>query len=249
MQLMLQRARSSQRWLQKVIPEENPGTFRSIRDANPCRPAPAMTELLGDRLSEIQTLYQRIMRERDSSWMYPLPADHLLTLVYYNVYRALIANVAILGLDLDLMVTDEYPSPFTPLSPTASSAIRSLPPCLQPTELQRSIAHHPQWDIVPDPAIRDNLLRKGEPNIDDVELCMDLIGSEARRQRAQTSTEAAGCMVWGDPWAAESWEVTEAFVKKYPWLFEGASYIKQSTNAWRVKRDEPPLRFEELGIE
>ena len=208
-----------------------------------------MVELLHERLGEVKVLHERINRERDSSWQYPLPADHLLTLVYYNVYRALIANVAILGLDLDLMVTDEYPSPFTPLSPTASSALLSLPPSLQPTSLQSSIAHHPQWDIVPDPAIRDNLLRKGEPNIDDVELCMDLIGSEARRSRHEASNEPAGCLVWGDPWSTDSWEVTEGFVKKYPWLFVGARHIEQSTNSWRMKRDEPLLRFSELGVE
>ncbi len=246
LQLILERARSSQRWIQEVIPEEPSHTFGRIREANRHRPPPVMTELMGDRLCEIRTLHQRITTERD---LYPLPADHLLTLVYYNVYRALIANVAILGLNLDMMVTDDYPSPFTPLSPTASSALRALPPCLQPTPLQQSMAHHPQWDIVPDPVIRDNLLRKGEPNIDDVELCMDLIGSEARRARYQHSTESAGCIVWGDPWMAESWEVTESFVRKYPWLFVGARHMEETTNAWRSERGEDPLRFVELGVD
>ena len=207
-----------------------------------------MTELLVERSSQVRNLHARIMRERDSSSSYPLPADHLLTLVYYNSYRALISNVIILGLDLDLMNRNEYQSPFTPFSPTASSALRSLPPCLQPTALQRSVPHHPQWDIVPDPIIRDNLLRNGEPAINDVELCMDLIGSEERRQRCRNSSEPAGCIVWGDPWQAASWEMTEAFVKKYTWLFTGARHIEVSTNAWRSKRDEPPLRFVELGV-
>lgn len=207
-----------------------------------------MTMLLDERLLEVGALHQRISKERDSSWLYPLPADHLLSLVYYNVYRALIANVAILGLNLDLMATDDYPSPFTPLSPTASSALRSLPASLEPTALQRSVAHHPQWDIVPDPIIRDNLLRDGEPNVDDVELCLDLIGSEARRLRQENSTEAVGCIVWGDPWDTSSWEVTESFVRKYPWMFIGAKHMENSTNAWREKRDEPPLRFEDLGV-
>ena len=252
LRLILERARSSQRWLQPIIPAANDAGVHQAppeQESKQCRPAPVMTALLGDRLSEVQALHERIEKERNSSWLYPLPADHLLTLVYYNVYRALIANVAILGLDLDLMVTDDYPSPFTPLSPTASSALRGLPPALQPTPLQLAVAHHPQWDIVPDPVIRNNLLRNGEPSINDVELCMDLIGSEERRRRYEKSNEPAGCIVWGDPWTVDAWEVTEAFVRNYPWLFNGADCIKKSTNAWRESRDEPPLDFVELGVE
>jgi Domain of unknown function (DUF3425) len=251
MRLILERARRSQGWLQPITSNESAtrGAFQSVRGEKQCIPPAPMTEFLSERISEVKTMYQRIVKERDSSWLYPLPADHLISLVYYNVYRALIANVAILGLDLDLMTTDDYPSPFTPLSPTASSALNSLPPSLQPTALQRSIAHHPQWDIVPDPLIRDNLLRQGEPNIDDVEMCMDLIGSEARRQRYEKSKEPAGCIVWGDPWDMYSWEVTESFVRKYPWLFAGVKHMEYTTNIWREKRDEPPLRFSELGVD
>ena len=34
--------------------------------------------------------------------------------MYYNVFRALVANVHLLGLDTDLMHTEDYPSPFNP---------------------------------------------------------------------------------------------------------------------------------------
>jgi hypothetical protein len=147
------------------------------------------------------------------------------------------------------MVTDDYPSPFTPMSPTATSSIRLLPPSMQPTFLQQTIAHHAQWDIVPDPTIRDNLLRQGEPRIDDVELCMDMIGSESRRKRHQSSNEPAGCMVWGDPWVARNWEVTENLVMRYPWLFWKARSAETYTNYWRTRRDEEPLDFEKLGVD
>lgn len=148
-----------------------------------------------------------------------------------------------------MMVTDDYPSPFTPLSPTASSSLSRLPPSLQPTALQKSTAHHAQWDVVPDPSIRDNLLRRGEPDVDDVELCMDMIGSESRRKRAESSAEPAGCIIWGDPWDASSWEVTEAFVRRYTWLFYKSKSSEDATNYWRAKRDEPPLAFADLGVE
>ena len=59
-----------------------------------------MTILVYDRLSQVQSLYKRIIAEKDNQALYPLPADHLLSLVYYNVYRALVSNVAVLGLDL-----------------------------------------------------------------------------------------------------------------------------------------------------
>ena len=146
------------------------------------------------------------------------------------------------------MSTDEYPSPFTPCSPTATSALRCLPPALQPTELQQTIAHHPQWDIIPVPKCRDNIIRRGQDvDINDVELCLDLIGTEERRQRAEKNHDPAGCIVWGDPWDIKSWEVTEGFVRKYPWLFVGTADIEASTNAHREKRNEEPLRFAELG--
>jgi hypothetical protein len=85
-------------------------------------------------------------------------------------------------------------------------------------------------------------------DLDDTEMCMDLIGTEERRARAGNKSEAAGCIVWGDPWDVRSWEVTEHFVKKYAWLFEGADELELSTNMHRAKREEEPLSFFELGV-
>ena len=190
------------------------------------------------------------MVERDSRAVYPLPADHLLTLVYYNVYRALIQNAAVLNLDLGLMSSDDYESPFAPYSATSTLALRILPPALQPTKLQRTIAHHPQWDLIPNPRVRDNILRyEQQAEIDDVDLCLDLIGTESRRQKYhRQGSSHAGCIVWGDPWDVASWEVTEAFVRKYPWMHVGTSDLEASTNKHRVKRGEYPISWDELGV-
>ena len=207
-------------------------TFASIRDALKCSP----------RISYAQTVLQ--LEAANRRIQYPLPADHLLSLIYYNVYRGLIQNIAILGLDLDLMTTDEYPSPFLPMSQTASSAIAVLPPHLMPTHLQKTIAHHPQWDIFPDPEVRDNILNYGEERIDDVELCFDMVGSQSRLQKQ--SSDEAGAYIWGEPWCIDSWEVTDTFVRKYYWMFKGTVGFARSTNRWRRQRGLPEVDFAKL---
>lgn len=217
--------------------------FVSIRNKASCQRWYEI--MLEGRLVEIKDMAARIQEERDNSWAYPLPADHLISLVYYNVYRALLQNIELLGLDLNLMFTDDYPSPFTPLSPSATSAIRRLPISLEPTELQKAMAHHPQWDIVPDPVVRDNILRHGEENINDVELCLDMVGGNDYINLAGDSQEKTGLIVWGEPWDLEGWEVTEGFARKWGWMLRNAP-ITNSTNRWRVARGEDPLDFDTI---
>lgn len=207
---------------------------------------PSLNVLTKDRKSQILKLYWKIMEEKEHG--YPLPADHLLSLVYYNVYRALVANVRALGLDLDLMATDDYPSPFTPGSPTASSALRNLPPTLQPTKLQLTVPHHPQWDIVPDSVTRENILRRGQEDVNDAQLCLDLIGTESRRKRYRDSSAGSGCRVWGEPGRLDNWEIDADMVRASPWMFVGGKDIEASTNRWRVARGEEPLDFAALGV-
>lgn len=199
-----------------------------------------------NRLCAIQDLAMRLKQERDNAWQTPLSSDHLISLVYYNVYRALISNVEMLGLDVNLMYTDEYPSPFLPLSQSASSNIRHLPPGLQPTELQKTMAHHPQWDIFPDPVVRDNILRYGEQNIDDMEFCLDLVGDGQTAGTEEFTQEKNGLIVWGEPWALEGWEVTEAFARKYPFFIKGAHSLQENSNRWRTRRGEEPLDYERI---
>lgn len=245
-QILVLRANNASRWLpepastagesdrsdEDAADGEGRTTFQSIREAMRCSP----------RISYAKTVLQLEASNRRNQ--YPLPADHLLSLIYYNVYRGLIQNIAILGLDLDLMVTNEYPSPFLPMSPTASSAIATLPPNLKPTRLQKTVAHHPQWDIFPDPHIRDNILNYGEERIDDVELCFDMVGSQSRLQRQ--SSDEAGAYIWGEPWSIDSWEVTDTFVRKYHWMFKGGVGFAASTNRWRRQRGEPEIDFERV---
>lgn len=229
---------------QEQFNKSNKSTFVSIRSKAACQRWYEV--MLEGRLVEIKDMATRIQNERDSAMAYPLPADHLISLVYYNVYRAMIRNVELLGLDLNLMYTDDYPSPFTPCSQTATSAIRRLPISLEPTELQKTMAHHPQWDIMPDPVVRDNILRYGEENIDDVELCLDMVGGAGELGGVSGDTqEQTGLIIWGEPWDVDGWEVTEAFAKKWGFMLRNAP-ITLSTNRWRIARGEDPLDFDTI---
>ncbi|EXJ64366.1 hypothetical protein A1O7_00702 [Cladophialophora yegresii CBS 114405] len=218
--------------------------FVSIRSKHSCQRWYEV--LLEDRLVSIKELAEKSTQDGpDDATLYKLPADHLISLVYYNVYRALISNVHLLGLDLNLMYSDDYPSPFLPLSPTASSKIRQLPPTLEPTELQKTMAHHPMWDIFPDPEIRDNILRYGEENIDDLHLCLDMVGDGHHPGGSGDldTQQTNGLIVWGEPWDIHGWEMTECFARKWPFLIRGAINVQNSTNKWRMQRGEEPLDF------
>jgi hypothetical protein len=210
--------------------------FASLRwAAGQCSPTPALP---------YAAIAQRFADEASRTRGYQLPADHLLSLIYYNVYRGVIEMVAILGLDLDMMNLDDYPSPFLPMSQTASSAITRLPPNLRPTEIQQRREHHPQWDLWPDPQVRDNAICYPQDLIDDDELCLEMVGSQSRLGTG--SSDQAGVYIWGQPWLTSSWEVTPHFVRKYPWLFSGSSSLEISTNYWRRKRGEKPISFAKL---
>lgn len=216
--------------------------LQSLRTRIPRKPPLAM--LLDDRAGDIKSFCAQVIEEWDSRLLYPLPADQLLTLVYYNVYRALVQNIAILGLDQDLMCTDEYPSPFLPLSPSATSALVNLPPALQPTELQKAIAHHPEFDIIPFANVRDNLLQARTETFNDVELCLDVVGDGTGGGGLDYDTQKeAGMIVWGEPWDPEVWEVTEKFISKWRWMLKGALELERSTNKYRKQRGQKEVYF------
>lgn len=185
-----------------------------------------------------------LIAHADTAIFYPLPADHLLSLIYYNVWRALVRNSQLLRLDQSQMCCDDYISPFYGAAPN-SAALDDIPTSLSPTYLQCTMRHHPQVDIFPDPVIRDNMLRIGDDNVDQDELCMDLIEC-GESDPACYSQVPTGAIVWGEPWDIRSWEVTETFARKWCHILKGASKLFLSTNLWRQRRGEPPLSFEAI---
>jgi hypothetical protein len=165
----------------------------------------------------------------------PLLSDHLLSLIRYNLYRAVAANSWSLGIDPRLMHSDIL-SPFTSDDPAISKLCLSLPPALRPTALQRSVSHHPYIDLFPFPSIRDRLLQVGNA-IDEDMLCADFAGDNIDSNFG----EHTGLIVWGEPWDPQSWEIAEPLWKKWSWLLKECPRILETTNYWRQKRDEPRL--------
>lgn len=171
----------------------------------------------------------------DAKVYFPLSKDHLLTLIHYNVFRAIVANAFCLGFDPQLLCGD-YTSPFN----TANTVIPVRPPqALQPSELQMQVKHHPLIDLFPLPGIRDNLLR-AQGTYDPHDLAADVFDTGD----PERSIERNGLVVWGDPWCGEGWEVSEGFARKWGWALEGCGDVLTATDSWREKRGE--RRLEEV---
>ncbi|KAI1423482.1 hypothetical protein F5Y12DRAFT_757233 [Xylaria sp. FL1777] len=159
----------------------------------------------------------------------PLPADHLLTLVRYNLYKACAANAEILGLE-PRALHDDITSPFC--NPRTFN--HPLPDSLAPTETQTTVLHHPYIDIFPFASLRDKLILL-QGTFSEDELCADLGGKNS-------TTEHTGLIVWGDSWDPMAWEVSEYIAIKWSWLLDSCEELRVATNFWRNTRGEAPLR-------
>ncbi|KAL2844561.1 hypothetical protein BJY01DRAFT_263855 [Aspergillus pseudoustus] len=167
----------------------------------------------------------------------------LLGVTRLNILRALHANIDALGY-VPAQMDDEVESMFSmagPRGPQFNEA--TFPPALRPTEIQRTVPHHPWLDLIPLPKMRDNLILAGD-SIDDVKLCHDLCGHRVSRIGPKHAGEAngeTGLIVWKDPWDPSGWEVTETFLQAWGWALQGCWDLFRSTNAWRSRRGERPL--------
>lgn len=163
----------------------------------------------------------------------------------YNFIKALFANMEALGLSDDDM-DDEALSPFNdnnnnnrtthgpdPSPRQPSGRFELLPAALRPTELQHAAPHHPWIDLLPMPAMRENIFRRDPGSFDEEELC--------HAMRGQAPLSNPGLLVWRDPWDPAGWEVTEDFVAAWPWVVVGCADLLRSTNVWRARRGEGPL--------
>ncbi|KAI7778158.1 hypothetical protein LA080_002584 [Diaporthe eres] len=159
----------------------------------------------------------------------------------YNFVKALFANIEVLSLS-DAEMDDEALSPFNrgvhgpsrqPPGRAAAGLVEQLPTALQPTELQCAAMHHPWIDLLPMPAMRENIFRRDADSFDEEELC--------HAMRGQAPVHNAGLLVWRDPWDPTGWKVAEDFVASWPWVVVGCADLLRSTNAWRARRGERPL--------
>ncbi|KAE8138691.1 hypothetical protein BDV38DRAFT_270524 [Aspergillus pseudotamarii] len=159
--------------------------------------------------------------------------DHLLTLSKFNVLRAFVDNMTVLGWSMQAMEDDNARSLFTGHDTPphdhhhqVEKGKSSYPPSLLPTTTQRSIPHHPWLDCFPYPRMRDNLIN-APTDFNDCELCTDMM---------DPANGDIGMMVWGAPWLPQSWEVSELFVQKWSWVIEGCPELLISSNYWRATR-------------
>jgi hypothetical protein len=121
-------------------------------------------------------------------------------------------------------------SPFTETE--CQQWFSTIPPSLQPTELQLSTRHHPYIDVIALSRLRDTILRFGSA-VDGNDFCADLMGNGLDGRN--------GVIVWGESWDASAWEVTENFARKWSWLLLHVPETIEFTNRWRARRDEPML--------
>ncbi|KAK5047478.1 hypothetical protein LTR84_006575 [Exophiala bonariae] len=158
--------------------------------------------------------------------------DLLLTLIKFNIFRALMTNDQTLGLDKQWLQCVAI-SPFYQSQGTSRAPMQTCPVNLKPTSLQRTVEHHPWIDLMPDPVMRDNILLLGD-NYDDEPLCHDIVDNRHGKQ-------SESLIVWGDPSRLESWEIGEDFYKKWSSILQGCHGLFKATNNWRAKRGEPKL--------
>jgi hypothetical protein len=175
--------------------------------------------------------------------------DHLSCVVQFNVMQGFDCIMGKLGLLPSQMLDESSASPFVAgrtgdaTSWTACVAKgQGLGP-LSPTLLQRTTAHHPWVDVIPFPQMRDNIIETlysqnpgDEHAFDPDELCYWMLGFE-------TSQNQRGLVLWGDPCAIDSWEVSAEFAQQWAWLLRGCADLFTSTDAWRERRGEMPLQI------
>ncbi|KAI1417576.1 hypothetical protein F5Y13DRAFT_151333 [Hypoxylon sp. FL1857] len=168
--------------------------------------------------------------------LFPLTLDHLIPLVQYNFIRGVLTNMAILGSQNAFPPECSRHWVNMPLFPAPST----IPESLRPTALQQSIPHEPWIDLIPDKQMRDNaILATGAFTREEIE--EDVTSSISGKGHL---LEMTGILAWDEPWRAEGWELTEGFVKKWPFLVKGCWSMLESTNRWRALRDEEPLVME-----
>lgn len=112
-----------------------------------------------------------------------------------------------------------------------------LPTNMQPTELQRTVEHHPYIDVAyPWPVMRDRILLLMDVAFDEDELCHWTM-------HAQERIGEAAFTIWGDDLMDESaYEVSETFARQ--WWFLLDQNIMRRTNWWRRQRGVPPIKNE-----
>jgi hypothetical protein len=177
--------------------------------------------------------------------LYPLSRDHLLPLIEYNLFRATLTNLFILG-HLHLASNCRFGEDI-PIFPSTYGN-DNLPQSLVPTALQRCTPHADWIDLLPSPRMRDNAIRT-QHLFSNLDLVADIMGDYLchgmRSRQGDGGVESeVKLLVWSNPWEPGGWELTEGFVRKWRFLVDGCDDLFQATNQWRKIRGDGPLRLD-----
>ncbi|KAI1272244.1 hypothetical protein F5Y07DRAFT_380599 [Xylaria sp. FL0933] len=178
-------------------------------------------------------------RKRQFNVVFPLCPDHLITLLQFNVLRALAVNrslisgVLVTPLECSEEIIHVVPYPSKP---------DALPSTLFPTALQQTIPHGDWIDMFPSPEGRDHLIRAAG-TFDEDELWADCVGG-LYEGFPDDEVEKRGIIAWSPPWDVTGWEMSEGFLRKWGWLFGAFPEALEATNRWRAQRGEEPLVYE-----
>jgi hypothetical protein len=200
-----------------------------------------------------------------------LPADHLLTLIQFNVLRALRATKDVIWQSALYSIPELAPNAEISEDALFSRAVithasKSLPSSLAPVQSQTSFLHFVWVDIIPFPTMRENFIT-WEKQFNHAELVNDLVGNLVDAASIpepfstvhvhpipcnlnlvnaaddEVTTSRNGLIVWGEPHLVDSWEATPGFLRKWGWAVQGCHDLIESSNRWRVRRGEEPFRI------
>jgi len=172
------------------------------------------------------------------------PDETHLPMLELNLLRGAISVAQRLNVDSVIWSLDAN-SPFHNSSP---ELYVHLPPNLQPTPLQLSKAHHPVFDILPWPSVRQRLIMVfSQP--------MALRPPAAKSPTAlvdlvyDLEDSAEGIRIWGDdPYVDHNWEVGKKFFSNWWWALD--SQVVNRSNQLRKERGATLLGTDQgRGIE
>ncbi|KAK8067576.1 hypothetical protein PG996_006688 [Apiospora saccharicola] len=182
---------------------------------------------------------------RNTKVVFPLCPDHLITLLQYNVLRALAVNrtliSGILATPLDCGEETIH------VTSCPADPERLLPASLLPTALQQTVLHGDWIDIFPCAKARDTMILAAG-TFDEDELWADCIGG-LFEGFPDDEVERRGIIAWSPPWDISGWEMSEGFIRKWGWLFGGMIPDGlEATNRWRRERGEEPFGHDIIGM-
>jgi hypothetical protein len=130
------------------------------------------------------------------TFIFPLTKTHLLTLIEYNVLRAIITNLSFLSL-MAIFCWEFHSEPR--LQKPRILAVTPVPRSLVPKSLQMSTPHTPWIDTFPLTVKRDNLIEAAtNSDFDKHEPCSKIFCTPFKGPNE--AKVPRGLVVWGDPW-------------------------------------------------